>query len=169
MPACQLLSGAEQPRPNGADGAVEHLRCRLVGHVEQLGQHEGLELGAGQSCEEHRRKARLDPLRGAESEADPFHEATVSLSKPDVVGAHVAADAQQPCHHTGIASERADRSDRSQIGLLHQILDLTVRAQRVAQLPDLRLGEGDELRHRRIITLDRPRHHLSENLVGRHQ
>ncbi len=169
MSACQLLSRAEQAGPHGADRAVEHLRRRLVGHVEQLGEHERLELRAGQPCEEHRREARLDPVLLAELETDPFHETTVSLSKADVVGAHVAADPQQPCHHRGIASERADRSDRSQIGLLHQILDLTVRAQRVAQLPDLRLGEGDELRHRRIITLDRPGHHLAENPVGPHQ
>lgn len=168
MSACEFLASPEQSGPDGTDRTIEDRCRRLVGHVEHLGQHERLELRSSQSSEQRRREARFHPLVVSNLWSETFHEPAIALSEPDMIGTDIAADPQQPCHHTGVASERADRADRPEVGLLHQILDIGVGSQGVTQLPDVRLGERHELDQRRIIAFDRTRDHFAEDPVGRH-
>lgn len=152
----EFLSSSEQSGAHSADRAVEDLGGTLVGHVEHLRQHERLELRPGESGEHAGRKARLDPLRVAHLGTDAGHETSLALTEPDMVCTDVPADAQQPRHHRRVTAELAHRADRTEVGLLHEVLDLAVGTQRMAQLPHVRLGEADELGQSRIITFDRP-------------
>ncbi len=121
-----------------------------------------------QACEKVGDEARFDPLGVADPWGETLHQPAVALSETHVIGADVAADPQEPRQHSSITSERSDRADSAQVGLLNQVLDIAIGTQRVAQLPHVGLGQGDELRDGRIITLDRSRDHFAKDSVGRH-
>ena len=164
----QLLARSKESGANGADWALEDFRRRFVCHVQQLGQHERLELRASQPCQKVGSEARLHPLRVSDSRGEPLDKASVPLSEPYVISTHVAADPQQPRQHTCVTSERPHRAHRPEVGLLYQVLDIAVGTQGVAQLPDVGFGQSDELDQGRIISLDRTRHHLAKDPVRGH-
>jgi hypothetical protein len=114
-------------------------------------------------------EARFDPLDVADLRSETLHQPSFALSDSHVVGAHVASDSHEPRHHTSITAERAYRADRTQVRLLHQILDVAVGTQCMAQLPHVGLGQGDELDEGRSISLDRTSDHLTKDSVRGHQ
>jgi len=164
----QLLARSEESGAHGADWALEDFCCRFVRHIEQLGQNKRLELRSSQPCQKIGSEARLHTLRVADPRGEPLDETSVSLPEPDVISTHVAADPQQPRKHTSVPSERAQRANRPEVGLLYQVLDIAFGPQGVAQLPDVGFGQSDELDQGRIISLDRTRHHLAKDPVRGH-
>jgi predicted anti-sigma-YlaC factor YlaD len=95
-----------------------------------------------------RRRRRVGDVEG-----QALDEATAPLTPADVVRADAPGDGQQPRANGRVAPVGLERTDRSEVRLLHEVLDLAARAERRAHLPHRRLRLSHELAERVVVTL----------------
>jgi predicted anti-sigma-YlaC factor YlaD len=84
---------------------------------------------------------------------DTVDEAAFTLAFANVVGACPPSDRQQPQAYGCFASKRIERLERSKIGLLDEILDVTMRTERPTQPPDIALRAAHQLGHCDVVAL----------------
>lgn len=149
----QIRSCPGDARADRAHRAAESQGRLLVGKTKKLGQHErftslnhkGLHdvgdwLGGG------RMGSRSRPLETAE-------QAPLPVACPHVIGADAPGDRQEPHARRRVAPIGGEGSDRPDVRLLDEILDLPGRSERCAETPDVRLREFDQRAQRDVVSL----------------
>ncbi len=78
--------------------------------------------------------------------------ATVALRPADVVGTHAAGDPEQPAAPRSFGPEPVDRTDRTLVGLLREVVGVAPVAEVGTEPPHVGLGLADEAFERIAIT-----------------
>lgn len=164
----EISPSACDARANRADRTTRDDGRLLVTETDELGEHERISPVRVERGEQIVGDLRRPLDEGHDLVPHPLHQSPAPLAAPDVIGTRATGDRQQPQPDRRVTSEAGQRLQRPQIRLLHEILGLTGRSQRRAQLPDRRLRAADELGDRHVVALDRRRSQAGELVVVEH-
>jgi hypothetical protein len=139
--ACEVGPCSRNARADGSNGAAVNDGSFVVGVPEQLGEDEGVALVVGELVEKEF-GVDLGVVVGVVTSCELG--AACALSMSDRVGAGTSCDGDQPGLSGVVAAESVKPTERSQIGVLDEVIDVVSVAEVVAEACDVADGQLDK-------------------------